>query len=132
MRFAALMFVSLAAATCLFHMAMIFGAPFGVLTMGGGWPGALPPLVRLLPTASMLLLILMSVIVLRAARLIGPPPKRWPMWVVLAFSILAVIANAATPSVWERAIWLPVTLVMLACVVRVAWRSRKRGIPSPG
>lgn len=34
-----------------FHVAMICGAPWGHLTMGGRWPGALPPAARWLSLA---------------------------------------------------------------------------------
>jgi uncharacterized membrane protein YoaK (UPF0700 family) len=42
------------------------------------------------------------------------------MAAVLAFCVLAVLANAATPSVAERALWLPVTLMMLGAAALVA------------
>jgi hypothetical protein len=44
-------------------------------------------------------------------------------------SALAVVANAATPSAAERALWLPVTIVMLGAAIWVAV-TRGRGGPS--
>ena len=37
-----------------------------------------------------------------------------------AYCALGVIANGITPSVWERVIWLPVTLMLLASSIVVA------------
>jgi cell division protein FtsW (lipid II flippase) len=42
------------------------------------------------------------------------------IWLVVGLSVVSVVLNAITPSTWERAIWLPVTLVLLACAVAVA------------
>jgi hypothetical protein len=48
-------------------------------------------------------------------------------WVVVAYCAVGVLANAATPSSWERIVWLPVVSVMLASsffVARYAERDR--------
>ena len=42
------------------------------------------------------------------------------VWVVVGLSAVAVVLNAITRSTIERAIWLPVTLVLLASVLAVA------------
>jgi hypothetical protein len=42
------------------------------------------------------------------------------VWAVVALMAVAAVLNAITPSPWERALWLPVALVQLACVVAVA------------
>jgi hypothetical protein len=42
------------------------------------------------------------------------------VWAVVALLAVGALLNAITPSRWERALWLPVTLVQLACVVVVA------------
>ena len=42
------------------------------------------------------------------------------IWIVVGYSGLGVLANAATPSKWERVLWLPVALGLLATSVAVA------------
>ena len=44
----------------------------------------------------------------------------------LMIVLMAVLVNAATPSPAERALWLPVTLVMLAAAFGTAVRGRGR------
>jgi hypothetical protein len=41
-------------------------------------------------------------------------------WFVVAFTVVAFILNVITPSAGERAIWAPVTLVLLVSSVVVA------------
>jgi hypothetical protein len=70
-----------------------------------------------------LVLVLCALIVAARAQLMLP---RWHgasrklVWGVVAFSVIAVVLNAITPSPWERAVWLPVTLALLTCGVVVA------------
>lgn len=120
---AALFYGLLAGGVVVFHLAMIVGAPWGYLTMGGRWPGRLPVPARLLPLASATLIVILAVIVLARAGIIAGPG--WAgsgaaIGAALALSVVAVIANAATPSPLERRLWLPVTLLMLGAAVIVA------------
>ena len=96
-----------------FHLAVILGAPWGRLTMGGRWPGVLPLRARLLSALSAGLILGMAAVLWRG----GPPAA---IWAVVAVSALAVLANAATLSAPERRLWLPVTVVMLAAAFSVA------------
>lgn len=48
------------------------------------------------------------------------PASKKIIWGVVAFSVLGVIANLATPSKLERNIWAPVTIVLIVCSVLVA------------
>ena len=41
-------------------------------------------------------------------------------WIIFAILALSVILNAITPSVLERAIWLPVTLLLAAATLVIA------------
>jgi hypothetical protein len=52
--------------------------------------------------------------------------SRWLVWVVAAYSIVGVVLNALTPSPRERALWLPVAVVLAVCAVIVALGSRER------
>lgn len=120
MTIAALVF---AAATCVvvvFHLGVILGAPVGHLTMGGRWSGALPPVGRLAAALSASLLSAFAAVVLARAGVIGLDLPGWAIWAVVGVTGLSVLAHIATPSAAERALWLPVVLVMLACAVVVA------------
>lgn len=127
---AARVFTALAVCTMVFQVALVAGAPWGVLAWGGAFPGALPARMRMASAASVFVLLALSLIVLARAGSVFPgwmaasPARvtvaRKLVWVVVAYCALGVIANALTPSVWERAIWLPVTVLQLGCSVIVA------------
>ena len=120
---AALVFVSLALFVAAFQIALALGAPWGPLTWGGRFPGRLPAAMRGVAVGSALLLSAFAAIVAVRAGMMFPawqPISRVLIWVVVGYCALGVIANAATPSRWERRIWLPVVLVMLASSLLVA------------
>lgn len=117
---AAWIYAGLAGLVCLFQLGVVLGRPWGHLTMGGRWTGALPPAMRVLPVLSAALVAAMATAVLGGAGQVAWSPAGWVLWSVLGLSILAVIANAATPSRAERRLWLPVTMAMLLAVVIVA------------
>lgn len=48
------------------------------------------------------------------------------VWVVVALLAVAVVLNALTPSAIERAIWLPVSLLLLGSTLAVALTARGR------
>ena len=120
-RAAALLYMGLTAIVVTFHLAMLLGAPWGHLTMGGRWPGVLPLEWRWLSVLSALILVGIAYVVAASAGLVTTRPPRWVIHVVLLYMGLAVAVHVATPSVAERALWLPQILVMLACAVRVAF-----------
>lgn len=44
----------------------------------------------------------------------------WLIWVVVGLLVVSVVMNASSPSVGERRIWVPVTLMLLvSCLVVV-------------
>jgi hypothetical protein len=51
--------------------------------------------------------------------------SRKMIWGVVAYSMIAVVLNAITPSAGERALWLPVTIIMAGCALVVALRKSK-------
>lgn len=53
---AAIAFILLTAIVIVFQLALIAGAPWGELTLGGRFPGRLPAKMRLVPVLSALLL----------------------------------------------------------------------------
>lgn len=121
---ASYVFAVLAAIVCTFHVALILGAPWGRATLGGRYPGALPPLGRVISAVSILALALFAGIVLEYAGHISVPMLRghdWPVWTVVGYCILGVIMHIATPSKIERIVWLPFVLAMFVCSWIVAW-----------
>lgn len=126
-RRAAALFVGLTAGVVAFQLALAAGAPWGALTMGGAFPGRLPPRMRVVAVGSALLLAALAAIVAARGGLALP---RWRgasrrlVWGVVAYLLLGVVLNAATPSAPERALWLPVTIALAGCALVVA---RQRG-----
>lgn len=120
---AALLFTLASAGVCAFQIALALGAPWGEFTLGGRWRGRLPPLVRLVPLLSLLLLIGFSAVILARAGFGVPfiqPHAQSLAWVVVGYCALGSVANAVTPSRRERTLWLPVVLSMLALSLVVA------------
>jgi len=122
-QFAALLFVFISAAACLFQVALILGAPWGELTLGGRWRGPLPLRARILAGVSLALLLAFAVIITARAGLAFQNVQAFALtwsWVVVGYFVLGSVANAVTPSPRERAIWLPVVLGMLLLSIIVA------------
>jgi len=123
---AAIAFDVLAGVAILVQLGMASGLPWGELTWGGAFPGVLPPHMRAASLLSALLLLVFSYEVSARAALV-PAFKRRALktsaktiWIVVGYSALGVFMNTITPSFWERVIWLPVTLGLLACSFVVA------------
>jgi hypothetical protein len=120
--FAAGLFGVLVLLVAAFQFALAAGAPWGNLTMGGTFPGRLPPPLRVAAMVQALVLLLFGVIVAARARL---ALTRWHavsrklIWVVVGYTVLGAVLNAITASPWERALWLPVTLVLGICAAAV-------------
>jgi len=119
----ALGFAVATAVVVAFQAALALGAPWGAWTMGGTVQGRLPPVMRVATFVQALLLVALTAIVLSAAEeavpgLVSTMP--WIAWLPVAFSAVAVILNAATRSLVERRLWLPVAMVMLATSLGVA------------
>jgi len=112
-------FAALCLVVALFHLIAICGAPVGHLTMGGRWPGVLPPAVRLLSALSMGTMLLLAFVVLARAGVLDYSLPRWSMWAVLGYLALAIPMHVATPSPGERALWLPVILALTASALWV-------------
>jgi hypothetical protein len=120
---AARIFISLTAVVVAFQLALAAGAPWGELTMGGAFPGQLPPRMRVAAVGSAVILSALAAIIAARAGLAFPRWRRAArrlVWVVVAYTLVGVVLNAATPSAGERALWLPVTVVLAACAVVVA------------
>ena len=120
---AARVFLVLTGVVVAFQLALVAGAPWGELTMGGAFPGRLPPRMRFAALGSAVLLAAFGAIVAARAGLALPGWERASrrlIWAVVAYAVVGVVLNAATPSAGERAVWLPVALVLAACALVVA------------
>lgn len=126
---AARIFTALASATGAFQLALAAGAPWGALTQGGTHTGVLPPTARALAVFSAVLLVLFIRLVRQRAGLSGlrnDSGPRWLIWIVVVYCAVGTIANAVTPSGAERALWLPVVIIMLGTSLRVALHDRQQ------
>ena len=122
-RIAALVFIALTAVVCAFQLALAAGAPWGEYAMGGAFPGAYPPAMRIAAVAQVVLLGVVALVVASRAGLVLPtlrPVSRWLVWALVALMAASVVMNLITPSGMERAIWAPVATVLFLCALWVA------------
>lgn len=120
---AAIVFSVLVVIVALFQLALAVGMPWGRLAWGGRFPGTLPPRMRIASVVSALLLLAFGLIVCARASLLLPgvaQPPAVAIWVVVGYSALGTVVNAATPSKWERIAWTPVAVLMLLTSLAVA------------
>jgi hypothetical protein len=121
-------FTWLAGATTLFQLALVAGAPWGTLTQGGRFAGALPFRARIIALISAGLLLAFIYLVRIRARSHPPARFRRAIWIVVAYCALGIVANALTSSSAERALWFPVVSVMFLASLHVARRPEPRDV----
>jgi hypothetical protein len=120
---AAKFYIALTAVVVGFQIALAAGAPWGELTMGGAFPGQLPPPMRAAAVGSAVLLLAFSAVVAARAGLALPRWRRASqrlIWVVVAYTVVGVLLHVVTPSARERMVWLPVLLGLAGCALVVA------------
>ena len=90
---AAAAFAILAAFPILGQMALVIGAPWGSITLGGLWPGVLPPRLRLAALAQAAILTALALIALDHGGYldIGLPP--YAIWVTAAVTCISAVLN---------------------------------------
>ena len=121
MTIAAVVYCLAALPPTLVQIGLAAGAPWGHLTLGGKWPGQLPPRIRAVTAIQALLLITMMTVALDSAGLV---PLGWPevaLWITLIITYLSTLANLATPSPRERLYWGPLTLIMSGAITWIAF-----------
>ena len=109
-----------------FQVALAAGAPWGRAAYGG----ASARLTARLRTASVVAAVIWAgaaVVVLGRGGVLPVPLADVLIWVVVALLALGIIANAATRSRVERAIWLPFSVVATVLGVIVALGQRAAG-----
>ena len=114
-------FAILAAFPILGQLALVLGAPWGSITLGGRWPGVLPPRMRLAALSQAAILIALAVTALDHGGLlrIGLPPSA--IWVTVAVTFVSAVLNNITPSRTERRLWGPVTILMALAALTLAF-----------
>lgn len=117
--FAAIGYACLAAIAACVQIGLFFGAPWGVLTLGGKWPGTLPARMRPVALLQGTLLVAMAIVVLDRVALVDLPIPAAAFPVTVGITALSCVANWATPSLPERRLWGPVTLAMLLLLIAV-------------
>lgn len=117
---AAMLFAALCLLPIGMHIGLIFGAPWGIYTMGGRWPGTLPGPIRLLLALQALLLVAIAVAVLNYAGLCDLVLPPYSFGIAFTLIALSALANNVTPSKPERRLWGPVTLA-LALLATFVW-----------
>lgn len=126
-RGAALLYASVAAGVVAFQIALAAGMPWGAYAMGGAFPGQFPPALHSAALVGAALYVGLAAVVLVRAGLILPAwsrMSRWLIWMVVAVMAVGLVLNLITPSAGERALWAPVTGILLLSSAVVALRGR--------
>lgn len=120
---AARVFAGLIAVVAGFQLALALGAPWGRFAMGGAFPGAFPPAMRVAAVVQIGVLVAAALVVLSRAGLAMASwraASRWLVWVIVALLAVSVVLNLITPSAVERMLWAPVATVLFLTALRVA------------
>lgn len=113
---AAMIFALAAAAIVGLHVSLIFGAPWGFMTMGGRHQGVLPTDARAASLVQAILIIVLAIYVLHGGGVLhipSLPGAVWGVWIAVAVSAVSAVLNTITPSRRERVFGVPVTLALL-------------------
>lgn len=105
------------------HLALVLGAPWGVMTMGGQVRGKLPIPMRFASLGQALLLIYLALIVVETAGLASfasVPDWDWLIWCPVGVSAVSLVLNSITPSRPERLFGVPMTALLFAGSLVVA------------
>lgn len=107
---AAIVLAALLSALVAFQVALAAGAPWGRAAYGGA-SERLAPRLRVTSVVAAIIWSAATVVVLGRGDVITVPLNGTLIWVVVGLLGLGIVANAATRSHIERAIWLPFSLV---------------------
>ncbi len=111
-------------ATAIFQLAIVFGAPLGEFSYGGANKGKLPTGYRIGSVISFALMIAFAGHYLAQLGvfdpIFDPAGNSIVNWVLVASNALAALANNATRSKKERAVWGVTTILMFVASLVVA------------
>ncbi|WP_286309371.1 hypothetical protein [Agromyces mangrovi Wang et al. 2018] len=105
-----------------FQLALVFGAPLGRFAWGGQHR-VLPARLRVGSAVSIVVYAFIAAIAWDRVGLIdvfGDPFAEIAMWVVFGYFALGILANAVSRSVAERAVMVPVSIVLAALSLLIA------------
>jgi hypothetical protein len=101
-----------------FQAALAAGAPWGAATQGGANEGVVPDVLRV---GSVITLLVYSALAAVAGTSWAPTNTRRRIFYLAAFvMVFATMLNIASPSLVERIIWAPVTIVLVITLWRAA------------
>lgn len=106
-----------------FEAGLAAGAPWGAAAWGGGHPGVLPRKLRLASGAAVA--VLAGLAAVAGGRLVRGRGRPRVLLGAAAYASLGIVANAASPSGVERAIWTPMSALGAALAVQ-SWREARR------
>ncbi len=117
-------FAGLMGFVCAFQIALALGTPWARLAMGGAYPLAYPPVMRMVALLIVVLLAASALIILSRAGLAWRSgrrhSRRWA-WLITGVLLVGLILNLLSPSQGERLLWAPVTFGLVLTAARVAW-----------
>lgn len=121
-------FIYLLLTVCIvvFQLSLALGAPLGEYTLGGKFPGQLPPKLRLAALVQIVILLLFAAIVAARAEVAlveYHEMSRIGIWFVVAFFVLGSVVNLLSQSKKERHIMGPANIVAFICSFMVAINS---------
>jgi hypothetical protein len=122
-KYIALIYIIVSSVVIIFQIALVFGAPWGNLTLGGKWRGRLPGKARIIPLFSIVVLLFLIIIAAARTQIAFDQiynSSKILIWIVVGYNILGTIMNAITPSRSERKLWLPVIVFMLLSSIFIA------------
>jgi hypothetical protein len=107
-----------------FQVALVLGAPWGEFTQGGATSGTLTTSGRLVAAVSSVLAMVMAGAILGRVgqgpfRLLSSRVKIVLAWFTTLYAVLGVVLNLITRSTGERALWAPVSILLLALIAFV-------------
>lgn len=123
MTYPAYIFIALSAVIIIFQFGLALGLPLGEYTLGGKFPGKLPPAMRIAALFQIIILLIFTFIVTARAG-IGFMEyhnfSRIAIWFVFTFFIPGTILNVSSPSKKERIVMGPANIIALITVLITA------------
>ncbi|MFW6135018.1 MAG: hypothetical protein ACOC5R_05530 [Elusimicrobiota bacterium] len=122
---AAIIFTILISIVIVFQIGLVIGMPWGEYAMGGRFTGTYPWKMRLGSMIQIVILFFFAFIVLLRAGIIRSRYDGFSItaiWLVVGFLVLSVVLNFITPSKKERAIWGPISILLLVTSLIVAFQ----------
>ena len=110
-----------------FQLGVGAGKAWGEYTMGGRYPGRLPPVMRVAAVVQAVILAVLAAVVLDAAGLLAlgwTDDVEWLPFVPVIVAALSLVLNASSRSEPERRTWTPVAIVLLVSSLAVAILTR--------